>query len=229
MVMQFNLKTVLLGMTGIAVVCSVIAPFIRHLPIKSVGSVFAGAILGVGFTLILDTFVRRRTKKLLGRRLASLQRTERWFQYCWRRVFWFIASVLAAVTFLAMIVGTAENVPAILALQISGVLAIGVTAQFIDSWRSFVGVQLHEKGLQLNGSRHRWSDLRRTYWNEETGRLILRTGSASIRVVVPLEDRHKVSSIIHRNCMIEALGEIDLSCEAELLSPTRHPDASGIT
>jgi hypothetical protein len=200
MVMQFNLKTVLLGMTGIAVVCSVIAPFVRHLTLQSLSVISAGALAGAGFTVVVDLVMQRRTRRRLGKRRILLRRTEDWFRYSARRFVWLALASIVAVGFFAINVRIEASGHHLMTATFSGFLAAVVSGQVIDCWRTFHAVEFYDDGLVLNRRRYSWSDPPTIQWDEETGALVVWTEVFAIRIAVPLGQRSAVSAILGDKC-----------------------------
>ena len=200
MVMQFNLKTVLLGMTGIAVACSAIAPFVRHLSLQSLSTLAAGALAGAGFTMVVDVVVQRRIRRRLGKRVAVLRRTEDWFRYSARRFVSLALASIVAVGIFAMNVKVEASGHHMLTATFSGFLAAVVSGQVLDCWRTFHAVEFYDDGFVVNRRRYSWSDLPTIQWNEETGALVVWTEVFAVRIAVPGGQRSTVSDVLRDKC-----------------------------
>ena len=200
MAMQFNLKTVLLMMTVIAVVCSVIAPFVRHLTLQSFSALAAGALAGAGFTMVVDLVVQRRMRRQLGKRLILLRRTEDWFRYSARRFVWLALASFVAVGIFAINIRVEASGHHLMTATFSGLLAAIVSGQVIDCWRTFHAVQFYEQGIVVNRRRYSWSDPPTIQWDEQTGALVVWTEVFAVRIAVSAGQRSTVSDVLRDKC-----------------------------
>ena len=211
--MQFRLKTILIGVAVMALLSGAIAPWVRQLPSERrpwVGIQAAGAMIGFGVAVGLRLLWYRRRQKRIGDLLISLRPTRGWSKRV--RLLLFVSLLLGSHLISQVYFNSLKDLQTVQQIEWFNSLVLMsalLGGCLLDLGESRYSLQIHERGVVLDGIRYAWDNLRYVRWNDATGDLSIAAQLSVGHTNVPIEGRASVTSVLERNCGAGVLTAVD--------------------
>jgi hypothetical protein len=213
--MQFKLKTILLIVAVMGLLCAAIAPFLRGLSseqLRWVGIQFAAILAGIGLTVGNLISSERLFRRRVGNVLGSLYRPRIRF----RAAVGLILSTLlfgfgTAIEFITFttLSGNARPDHWKSAIFMELFFAAASTQSLLKLREVSLVMRIHEGGVVVKGIAYVWDQLRYVRWNEGSGDLSIAIGGKRVQAEVPVAERPSITAVLERNCGAGVLTAVD--------------------